>query len=344
MDHATLTALRVHFQRLVQDAAASIHITPHAISIQLIGRCTKRTPAGIWRIQMHLLAMYFEGVACDRSARHCAVFTLSLRCSDTNYVCFWLSVSCPRNGDGVCSNRRVCRSARELAALTPTTSFTTAGFVCGSDPNLVATWDADMTQGCYCDKVHQHRSTEVRYTGYNCAKFPCPSGDDPWTSSQLDEVQTVSCAADGGRFALSFRGETTQTIAASASPFAVEEALERLRTITSVTVAFSTGITTACAASGNVITITFHVPAGDLPLLAISPGSLTHSTATVSTSIAQQTQDSKEDAVCNNLGRCDEDTGTCICALHHASSNGQDSIGALDDCGAVDEFMTHGEL
>uniref|UniRef100_K3WZS8 EGF-like domain-containing protein n=1 Tax=Globisporangium ultimum (strain ATCC 200006 / CBS 805.95 / DAOM BR144) TaxID=431595 RepID=K3WZS8_GLOUD len=261
----------------------------------------------------------FEGVACER-------------------------MSCPRNGDGVCSNRGVCRSARELAALTPTTSFTTAGFVYGSDPNLVATWDADMIQGCYCDKVHQHRGTEVRYTGYNCAKLPCPSGDDPWTSSQVDEVQTVSCAADGGRFTLSFRGETTRTIAASASPLAVETALERLRTVISVSVTFSTGITTACAAAGNVITITFHVPAGDLPPLTISSGSLTHSTATVSTGIAQLTQGSKEDAVCNNRGRCDEDTGTCICALHHASSNGQGGIGALDDCGAVDEFMTHGEL
>lgn len=63
-----------------------------------------------------------------------------------------------------------------------------------------------------------------------CVLVPCPSGDDPWTANQVDEVQRVSCAATGGTFALTFRGETTQAIAASASTSQVEAALERLRT------------------------------------------------------------------------------------------------------------------
>lgn len=80
-------------------------------------------------------------------------------------------MSCPGSDDSVCSRRGVCKTARELAALTPTTTlFGTMGFVYGVDPNAVATWDADMVQGCYCDKVHSHRSTSVRYTGYDCAK------------------------------------------------------------------------------------------------------------------------------------------------------------------------------
>ncbi|KAL4138227.1 hypothetical protein PRIC2_001734 [Phytophthora ramorum] len=260
----------------------------------------------------------FEGAACNR-------------------------MSCPTSNGAVCNNRGTCRTLRELAALTPTTSYTTAGFVYGSDPNALATWDADMVQGCYCDKVPLDRGKSVRYSGYSCAKTPCPSGDDPWTTSQADEVQTVSCSADGGTFTLSFRGETTLPIPFSAPTAAVKSGLERLLTITSVSVAYSTG-TAACGSAGNDVAVTFHSPSGDLPLLSISASSLTHSTAAVATSIVQTTQGTKEDAVCNNRGRCDEDTGTCVCSLYHASGNARGGFGALDDCGAVDAFMTHGEL
>uniref|UniRef100_H3HBA6 EGF-like domain-containing protein n=1 Tax=Phytophthora ramorum TaxID=164328 RepID=H3HBA6_PHYRM len=208
------------------------------------------------------------------------------------------AVSCPTSNGAVCNNRGTCRTLRELAALTPTTSYTTAGFVYGSDPNALATWDADMVQGCYCDKVPLDRGKSVRYSGYSCAKTPTA---------------------------------------------AVKSGLERLLTITSVSVAYSTG-TAACGSAGNDIAVTFHSPSGDLPLLSISASSLTHSTAAVATSIVQTTQGTKEDVVCNNRGRCDEDTGTCVCSLYHASGNARGGFGALDDCGAVDAFMTHGEL
>lgn len=80
-------------------------------------------------------------------------------------------MSCPSSGDTECNGRGVCKTVRELAALTPTaTLFGTMGFAYGSDPNAVATWDADMVQGCYCNKVHSHRSTSVRYMGYDCDK------------------------------------------------------------------------------------------------------------------------------------------------------------------------------
>ncbi|KAG7378709.1 hypothetical protein PHYPSEUDO_009748 [Phytophthora pseudosyringae] len=201
----------------------------------------------------------------------------------------------------------------------------------------------EMTQGCYCDKVPLDRGKSVRYSGYSCSKTPCPSGDDPWTTNQADEAQTVSCSADGGTFTLSFRGETTLPIPFSASTAAVKLALERLLTITSVGVSALSG-TSACSNAGNVMVVTFYSPSGDLPLLSITAAALTHSTATVATGVAQTTQGTKEDAVCNNRGRCDEDTGTCICSLYHASSNALGDFGALDDCGAVDAFMTHGGL
>lgn len=45
-------------------------------------------------------------------------------------------------------------------------------------------------------------------------------------------------------------------------------------------------------------------------------------------------------AVCN----LDEDSGTCVCALHHTSSDSRGGIGLLNDCGAVDEFAKRGSL
>lgn len=252
-------------------------------------------------------------------------------------------MSCPTSNGAVCSNRGTCRTLRELAALTPTSTFTAAGFVYGSDPNALSTWDADMSQGCYCDKVPLDRGKNVRYSGYSCSKTPCPSGDDPWTTNQVDEVQSVSCSADGGSFTLSFRGETTLPIPFSASTATVKSALERLLTITSVSVSFATGAS-ACSSAGNVMAVTFYSPSGDLPLLSISAAALTHSTASVAANAVQTTQGTKEDVICNNRGRCDEDTGTCVCSLFHTSGNALGDFGTLDDCGAVDSFMTHGEL
>lgn len=69
----------------------------------------------------------------------------------------------------MCSDRGQCRTARELAALTPTAAYGSAGYVYGADPNAVATWEADMVRGCYCDKLYQDRGASVRYSGYNCA-------------------------------------------------------------------------------------------------------------------------------------------------------------------------------
>jgi hypothetical protein len=69
----------------------------------------------------------------------------------------------------MCSDRGQCRTAREMAALTPTAAYGSAGYVYGVDPNAVATWEADMVRGCYCNKLYQDRGASVRYSGYNCA-------------------------------------------------------------------------------------------------------------------------------------------------------------------------------
>lgn len=109
------------------------------------------------------------------------------------------------------------------------------------------------------------------------------------------------------------------------------------------------------------MSVTFYSPSGSLPALSIDTTALS---GTVLTSVQVATPGTKEDLVCNNRGRCgasscssclafreleltirvDEATGACICALHHASSDARGGFGVLNDCGAVDAFMTHGEL
>ena len=55
-------------------------------------------------------------------------------------------------------------------------------------------------------------------------------GDDPNTTGQSDETQTIFCSAEGGTFKLSFRGETTISIAYNAAAATIESALEALYT------------------------------------------------------------------------------------------------------------------
>jgi hypothetical protein len=119
------------------------------------------------------------------------------------------------------------------------------------------------------------------------------------------------------------------------------------------------------------IVITFYSPTGNLPVLTVDATALTFIGGTVAVSAAKTRTGTKEDIVCNNRGRCgtfnhgvvswtllrdrdyafvcdaviqDEDSGMCMCALHHASSDARGGYGSLNDCGVVDKFMTHGNL
>ena len=44
----------------------------------------------------------------------------------------------------------------------------------------------------------------------------CPHGDDPHTDLQVSEVQYFTCSHSSGSFTLSFKGETTASIAYNA--------------------------------------------------------------------------------------------------------------------------------
>jgi hypothetical protein len=70
----------------------------------------------------------------------------------------------------MCSGQGICRSAREIAALTQTSDFVNAGYSYGTDPNEISTWEADMIQGCWCNKFYDKRGKHLRYKGYDCSK------------------------------------------------------------------------------------------------------------------------------------------------------------------------------
>ena len=127
-------------------------------------------------------------------------------------------------------------------------------------------WDQDKIFGCECDEG---------YTGFDCSLRYCPTGDDPLTTGQANEVQAISCSGTNP-FTITFRGKTTDDIAATASLTDVQAALQALKTIRSVSVSFT--VTTACAGSGNTMKVTFTNDFGNLPvrLSLLHPALLAH--------------------------------------------------------------------
>ncbi len=81
-------------------------------------------------------------------------------------------------------------------------------------------------KGCLCDPG---------FTGYDCSKRECPTGDDPNTPG-LPEVQLLQCNASDGSLTLTFRGSSTSPISWNALQSDVKEALETLETIGNVNV------------------------------------------------------------------------------------------------------------
>ena len=123
-------------------------------------------------------------------------------------------------------------------------------------------WDADQFFGCLCDPG---------YAGYDCSIRTCARGDDPLTTSQVNDVQLLECQADFGTFTLSFKRETTSPISVDASVTDVTNAINALTSLEGqqpkVAVSWTGGIETVCLSSGNNFQVTFLQDFGDLPLL-----------------------------------------------------------------------------
>eukprot|EP00286_Rhodomonas_abbreviata_P022250 CAMPEP_0181294808 /NCGR_PEP_ID=MMETSP1101-20121128/3805_1 /TAXON_ID=46948 /ORGANISM="Rhodomonas abbreviata, Strain Caron Lab Isolate" /LENGTH=75 /DNA_ID=CAMNT_0023399505 /DNA_START=459 /DNA_END=683 /DNA_ORIENTATION=+ len=54
-------------------------------------------------------------------------------------------------------------------------------------------WDTDKIKGCKCD---------YPASGYDCSQTLCPSGDDPLTLNQVNEIQLIQCSSTQGTFTL----------------------------------------------------------------------------------------------------------------------------------------------
>ncbi|KAF0690112.1 Aste57867_18506 [Aphanomyces stellatus] len=284
----------------------------------------------------------FEGVACER-----------LRCPHA------------------CSKQGSCRSLREMAAYQEVNGVPSTAVVYGTNPNAVSTWDADRIFGCFCDMASYVFGQTPRYGAFDCSDMPCPSGDDPWTTGQVNEVQTIQCAADGGTLTFTFRGFTTAAIPSNSAATQVSAALESLPSIgfVSVTMAASQLCTTngACTSIANrflmmfpaATTVTYLTNSGALPLLIVDYSKLTSTISSVSTAVVETQQGTTESQVCNGRGSCsmarayingcswdmcrvDATSGQCICVRNFATSDGRGNAGVLADCGHTAMFLNEG--
>ena len=243
-----------------------------------------------------------------------------------------------------CNGNGRCFSMRELAAKRKSTDLVTNSSIYGKFYHDAATWDADMVYGCYADDYGYSESIHniSSFTGYQLNERECPYGydkrlADSSNSSIADpaaialEVQSMVCYASSGTFTMSFRGQTTSSIAYDATSSQLETALESLSTIGDITIMFTntnTG-TAVCASGGNSVNITFNTELGDVPLLTASSGNV---------NIAELVASSGALLECSGRGDCDRSTGECVCWDQRVSSDGLGALGTRGDCGHF--FMT----
>lgn len=187
-------------------------------------------------------------------------------------------------GEGGCSGHGECETLRRHATeqdpgyepLAAPYSNVRAPFVYDTP------WDADMTQGCTCD---------AGFTGVHCEQRVCPTGDDPLSTGQVNEVQLLRCDIDpadpayqGKQFTLNFLGAVTRPFGVGLAIGDLRVLLEELPTIRVVSVAYSSGSTFCDAsyaslpglssltqpASSNIVSVTFLTEHGRfLPRLVV---------------------------------------------------------------------------
>ncbi|KAF0705314.1 hypothetical protein AaE_014574 [Aphanomyces astaci] len=157
-------------------------------------------------------------------------------------------VTCPNQ----CSHRGKCASLRQLAALQEANGVILPPSVYGSNPNAISTWDADTIFGCQCGKALTLFGDAPRFTAYDCSELPCPKGDDPWTLNQANEVQAISCTADGGLVSISFRDFSTNMLPFNAAASRVQQALESLPSIGRVSVTMTAGVLCSLASPSTI--------------------------------------------------------------------------------------------
>lgn len=159
---------------------------------------------------------------CDPTLGRC-----SCNSGFTGEACEYLG--CPGLSTSPCSGNGRCMTMAELALWAEDNGDATE-YTYGLDPNNPFTWDANRVLGCLCDPG---------FSGYDCSLRTCPTGDDPATYNDHDEVQFLRCTATEGTFVLSFRQARTRPIIWNATWDVVKYALQNLSTLTKLTVTFT---------------------------------------------------------------------------------------------------------
>ena len=122
--------------------------------------------------------------------------------------------------------------------------------------------------GCVCDH---------NLYGYDCSLKKCPTGDDPLTANQVNEVQILKCTSNKGSFALYYDGVPSKTISHNANAATVTSALLSIPALTGLKVTFSLGSkSTVCSLTANIVSIEFTEQFGPQnPLVSIVDSTLT---------------------------------------------------------------------
>ncbi|CAK4637297.1 unnamed protein product [Aphanomyces euteiches] len=255
-------------------------------------------------------AQGFEGAACQR-------------------------MKCPGAGDPPCSGHGQCLNQARLALLSSLNGDPTP-FLYGSIPNNPSTWDSNKVQGCYCDPG---------FGGHDCSLRLCPAGDNPRTTGQVNEIQTITCTAvSASTFQLSFRSATTVPLATSSTASQITTALQSLPTISQVQVTFSTGSTFCTTGSPtNVVSVLFLSEMGNLPAMRVSGVDATKITSFVINKggAGGSVQGTTENIECSGSGLCNRAKGQCTCFTEYSSSGGGAVPGLREDCGSIRRFPVY---
>ena len=262
----------------------------------------------------------FEGNACERKS--CPdLCNQKGRCMSSHFLA---SVQDP----GVILKTNGCTSAQICTDDTCTNRDYSA---CRETYDYKLPWEANKLFGCVCDD---------HYSGYDCSKRTCPTGDDPLTTNQMNDIQHIECQATGGTFTLCFNRSCTKDISSSSSLSEFISDISALRSLKGdvsrpkVDVTWSSEGDEVCTSDGNNIQVTFLQNFGDLPVMIPDGSNLIHSTSYPLLTTQKLIHGTKEDDVCSNRGTCDTSRGLCNCIDDNwITSDGENGPGTRGDCG-----------
>uniref|UniRef100_K3X6E9 EGF-like domain-containing protein n=1 Tax=Globisporangium ultimum (strain ATCC 200006 / CBS 805.95 / DAOM BR144) TaxID=431595 RepID=K3X6E9_GLOUD len=227
------------------------------------GDCSIRTcPSGIAWFDLpisdnhaHRIAVCSGVGVCDTSKGECVCPAPFEGASCERMKCPGIEQPCNGNGR--------CMTMAELA-LQARNNGEPIAITYGKTPNNPKTWDFNKIQGCLCDEG---------FEGHDCSLRSCPRGDDPHTTGQRREVQTILCShTQVTTFTLSFRGESTQVLSSDITALNLQNALSAVKSIGPVNVKYLSG-SSACTLTGtNKISIEFISALGDVPPLRVNLG------------------------------------------------------------------------